>query len=102
MRCERRTPKSFLAPSLKQLFAGQEQGAESVDCLNDPTNAICVAFGNTTSDNFPYNEISGSNPNLRPETGKTYNLGFIFEPDAGPWPSQSTSARSRRRTRSIR
>ena len=72
--------ESFLAPSLKQLFAGQEQGAESVDCLNNPTNPICVAFGNTTSDNFPYNEISGSNPNLKPETGKTYNLGFIFEP----------------------
>ncbi len=72
--------ESFLAPSLKQLFGGQEQGAESIDCAADPTNAVCVAFGNTTSTNFPYNEISGSNPNLRPETGKTYNLGFIFEP----------------------
>jgi iron complex outermembrane receptor protein len=72
--------ESFLAPSLKQLFGGQEQGAESIDCLNDPTNAVCVAFGNSTSTNFPYNEISGSNPNLKPETGKTINLGFIVEP----------------------
>lgn len=72
--------ESFLAPSLKQLFGGQEQGAESVDCLADPTNAVCVAFGNTTSTNFPYNEISGSNPNLKPETGKTINLGIIVEP----------------------
>jgi len=72
--------ESFLAPSLKQLFSGQEQGAESVDCLNDPTNAVCVAFGNSTSTNFPYNQISGSNPSLKPETGKTINLGIIVEP----------------------
>jgi iron complex outermembrane receptor protein len=72
--------ESFLAPSLKQLFGGQEQGAESLDCLNDPANPVCVAFGNTTSTNFPYNEISGSNPDLKPETGKTFNVGIIVEP----------------------
>lgn len=72
--------ESFLAPSLKQLFGGQEQGAESLNCLANPTNAVCVAFGNTTSTNFPYNEISGSNSNLRPETGKTFNVGVIVEP----------------------
>ncbi len=75
--------ESFLAPSLKQLFGGQEQGAESVDCVVTPTNPpneVCQAFGNTTSTNFPYQEVSGSNPNLRPETGKTFNIGFIVEP----------------------
>jgi iron complex outermembrane receptor protein len=71
--------ESFLAPSLKQLFGGQEEGAESVDCGVDPTNAVCQAFGVTTGV-FPYQQVSGSNPNLKPETGKTYNIGVIFEP----------------------
>ena len=72
--------ESFLAPSLKQLFGGQEQGAESVDCTAVPLNEVCAAFNNTTLANFPYQEVSGSNPNLKPETGKTYNIGLILEP----------------------
>ena len=72
--------ESFLAPSLKQLFGGQEQGAESADCTEVPLNAVCAAFGNTTLSAFPYQEVSGSNPNLKPETGKTYNVGIILEP----------------------
>jgi iron complex outermembrane recepter protein len=69
--------ESFLAPSLKQLFGGQDEGAEST---SDPL--ICAAFPTIsgTCNNFPYKEISGSNPNLKPETGKTLNIGFIFEP----------------------
>jgi iron complex outermembrane receptor protein len=74
--------ESFLAPSLKQLFGAQEEGAESVNCTTLPTNAVCAAFNNTTATNFPYDEISGSNPNLKPETGKTINLGIILEPTA--------------------
>ena len=68
---------SFLAPSLKQLFGGQDEGAEST---SDP--AICAAFPTLsgTCDNFPYKNLTGSNPNLKPETGKTINVGIIIEP----------------------
>ena len=69
--------ESFLAPSLKQLFGGQDEGAFST---SDP--AICAAFPSLsgTCDNFPYKNIQGSNPNLKPETGKTFNIGFVVEP----------------------
>lgn len=75
--------ESFLAPSLKQLFGGQEQGAESVsaDDAGNP-HPVCLAFPTLAGacDNFPYYEVSGSNPNLKPELGKTYNVGIVFEP----------------------
>lgn len=76
--------ESFLAPSLKQLYGGQEQGAESVssDPVTGAPHPVCVAFPTLAGScsNFPYQEVSGSNPNLKPETGKTYNLGLVFEP----------------------
>jgi iron complex outermembrane recepter protein len=69
---------SFLAPSLKQLFGGQEEGADSTS----DKAIICPAFGIPAADcnNFPFISVSGGNPNLQPETGKTFNLGFVFEP----------------------
>lgn len=69
--------ESFLAPSLKQLFGGQDEGAEST---SDP--AVCAYFPTLAGScsNFPYKEVSGSNPSLKPETGKTYNIGVVFEP----------------------
>lgn len=74
---------SFLMPSLKQLFGGQDQGAESVSAdANGNPHPVCAAFPALSGAclNFPYQQISGSNPNLRPEIGKTYNVGFVFEP----------------------
>ena len=70
--------QSFLAPSLKQLFGGVDEGAESTS----DTAILCPAFGVPAAncDAFPYRNVTGSNPNLKPETGKTTNLGFIFEP----------------------
>ncbi len=70
--------ESFLAPSLKQLFSGQEEGAESTS----DTDIICPAFGvpAVDCDAFPYRNVTGSNANLKPETGETRNLGFVFEP----------------------
>ena len=70
--------ESFLAPSLKQLFSGQEEGAESTS----DTAIICPAFGvpDVDCDAFPYRNVTGSNPNLKPETGQTRNIGFVFEP----------------------
>jgi iron complex outermembrane receptor protein len=71
--------ESFLAPTLKQLYGGQDEGAESTE---DPD--ICAAFPTLSGpcSNFAYKEVSGSNPNLRPETGKTINIGVVFEPVA--------------------
>jgi iron complex outermembrane recepter protein len=71
--------ESFLAPSLKQMFGAQEQGAEST---SNPV--ICNAFGVPVAQcsNFPYLEVSGSNPNLKPEIGKTLNFGIVIEPTA--------------------
>jgi iron complex outermembrane recepter protein len=70
--------ESFMAPSLKQMFGGQDEGAESTS----DTTTICPAFGVPAVDcnNFPYRNLTGSNPNLKPETGKTTSLGFVFEP----------------------
>jgi iron complex outermembrane recepter protein len=72
--------ESFLAPSLKQQFGAQEEGAEST---NNPV--ICGAFGvpAVQCNNFAYEEVSGSNPTLKPEKGKTYNFGIIIEPTRG-------------------
>jgi iron complex outermembrane receptor protein len=69
--------ESFLAPSLKQQFGSQEQGAEST---SNP--AICGAFGIAPAacNNFPYLEVSGSNPRLKPEKGQTINVGLVVEP----------------------
>jgi iron complex outermembrane recepter protein len=69
--------RSFLAPTLKQMFGGQDEGAETT---SDPV--LCAAFGVPRADcvNFPYRNVTGSNRNLKPESGKTTNLGFVFEP----------------------
>jgi iron complex outermembrane recepter protein len=69
--------RSFLAPTLKQMFGGQDEGAETTS-----DRALCAAFGVPAVDcvNFPYRNVTGSNPNLKPETGETTNLGIVFEP----------------------
>lgn len=68
---------SFLAPSLKQMFGGTDAGAEST---SDKT--ICAAFPTLSGNckNFAYLAVGGSNAELKPETGKTYNLGMVFSP----------------------
>ncbi|WP_167541111.1 TonB-dependent receptor [Janthinobacterium agaricidamnosum] len=68
---------SFLAPSLKQMFGGVDAGANSTDD-KDVCNAFPTLSGSCS--NFPYYEVTGSNKNLKPETGKTYNFGVVFSP----------------------
>ena len=70
--------ESFLAPSLKQMFGGQDEGAESTS----DKAILCPAFGVAAvdCDNFPYQQVNGSNRNLKPESGKTYNFGIVLEP----------------------
>lgn len=70
--------ESFLAPSLKQMFGGQDEGAESTS----DKDILCPAFGvpDVACDNFAYKNRTGSNPKLKPETGKTLNFGVVLEP----------------------
>jgi len=69
--------ESFKMPTLKQLFANAGQGAINL------TEAQCTALGLPAGcANLPAFRLTGSNPNLQPETGKTYNLGIVAE--SGP------------------
>jgi iron complex outermembrane recepter protein len=66
--------ESFRAPSLKQLFGAQEQGA---DTISSPES--CAAIGEPAGCTIPIFLVQGGNPGLRPEEGKTYNLGFVYD-----------------------
>jgi len=69
--------KSFKAPALKQLFGATEQGAITVtdqrqcDLLGLPAGTPCQisAF-----------QVNGSNTTLKPEKGRNFNLGAVFQP----------------------
>ena len=68
---------SYLAPSLKQMYGGIDAGANTTS-----DEDICKAFPSIAGScqNFSYYLVSGSNKDLKPETGKTYNLGVVFSP----------------------
>ncbi len=68
---------SFRAPVLKQLFGAQEQGAITI--TNPALCAILGVTGNCLVNAF---QVNGSNPNLTPEKGKTFNVGVVG--DYGP------------------
>lgn len=77
--------ESFRAPVLKQLFGAQEEGAITI---NNPDQCrglgvpvtIDPETGKETCLVTPY-QVNGSNPDLKPEKGKTFNLGVIFDID---------------------
>ncbi|MBT9487334.1 MAG: TonB-dependent receptor [Rubrivivax sp.] len=74
--------ESFRAPVLKQLYGATEEGATTVTepdlcrilgvpvTIDEDGEETCVANA------F---QVNGSNANLKPEKGKTFNLGLIFE-----------------------
>jgi iron complex outermembrane receptor protein len=70
--------QSFRAPVLKQLYGATEQGATDI---TDP--ASCVKLGIALDPmgqcQVSAFQVNGSNPNLKPEKGTTYNLGAVFE-----------------------
>ena len=70
--------ESFKAPALKQLYGAQEEGAGTV---TDP--AHCTALGIALNPDGTCEAnifvVNGSNPDLKPEQGKTYNLGAVFQ-----------------------
>ncbi|MDX2234391.1 MAG: TonB-dependent receptor [Hyphomonadaceae bacterium] len=88
--------RAVRAPNVIELFTGQGLGLYSAQ--NDPcgpnptaTRAQCVATGVPSSQygsaalQSPanqYNQLTGGNPDLKPETADTYTLGFVFSPSA--------------------
>lgn len=70
--------ESFRAPVLKQLYGAQEQGAITIT-----TPEQCQLLGITLDANGGCQvnawQVNGSNVDLKPETGKTYNLGTVFD-----------------------
>ncbi len=69
--------ESFKMPRLKQLYGAQEQGAITLDSADE-----CKVIGLAAGCGRPGYQVSGGNSALKPEKGKTYNLGFVY--DAGP------------------
>ncbi len=74
--------ESFRMPSLKQLYGAQEQGAGDLT-----TAAQCAGIGLDpslcTESGVPFFQVNGSNTGLKPEKGKTYNVGVVT--DLGPF-----------------
>jgi iron complex outermembrane receptor protein len=70
--------ESFKAAELKQLFGAQEQGAAT---LTDPAECAALGVALAPDGSCTVNAflVSGSNAALKPEKGKTYNLGAVFE-----------------------
>lgn len=70
--------KSFRAPVLKQLYGASEQGATTID-----NPAVCTKLGVALAPDgtclLNAFEVNGANPDLKPESGTTYNLGVVFE-----------------------
>lgn len=77
--------RSFRAPVLKQLYGAQEQGAATI---TNPDQCRKLGVTPTPDPDNPGEEIcsvsafevNGSNPNLQPEKGKTFNIGAVLEP----------------------
>lgn len=73
--------ESFRAPVLKQLYGAQEQGAATItepDLCRLVGAPVFVEDGVETC-NVNAFQVNGSNPDLKPEKGKTFNLGVVFD-----------------------
>lgn len=70
--------KSFRAPVLKQLYGAMEEGATNI---TDPTACTTLGIPLDTDGGCFYaaTQVNGANPDLKPEIGKTLNLGIVFE-----------------------
>jgi iron complex outermembrane receptor protein len=66
--------ESFRAPSLANLTAPVTTVLNTVSTVFDPVRGAAL----------PFNLTTGGNPNLRPESGKNYDLGVIYSPKALP------------------
>jgi len=70
--------ESFRVPSLKQLYGASEQGAATITEDQD-----CLLLGFQPGCEIPYFAVNGSNADLKPEKGKTWNVGAVV--DVGPF-----------------
>lgn len=87
--------RAVRAPNVQELFATQFVGLSG---SNDPCAGItitatdfgCIAQGLTVGGGTPanpagqYNGLLGGNPNLTPETAKTWTVGGVIQPEALP------------------
>ncbi len=69
--------ESFRMPALKQLFGAQEQGAVNIN--NDTGAENCQKLGLPATCDISAFQVNGSNADLKPEKGKTWNIGAAFE-----------------------
>lgn len=71
--------EGFKMPSLRDLFGGQNQSADSVQDFPG-----CAARGVTRAacPRLQYDRFSGGNPGLKPEQSESYNIGILIEPNA--------------------
>ncbi|MGL4576464.1 MAG: TonB-dependent receptor, partial [Burkholderiaceae bacterium] len=67
--------EGFKMPTLRQLFGGQDQSADSVQDFPG-----CRARGQTSCARLQYDRFSRGNPDLEPEQSKSYNFGIVVEP----------------------
>jgi iron complex outermembrane recepter protein len=68
--------KSFIAPPLYSLYGPTTQGSSS--------DLTYTGSNGTNYNNVQMQEVSGSNPNLKPSTATTWEVGFTFTPKAVP------------------
>ncbi|NHQ86341.1 TonB-dependent receptor [Iodobacter sp. HSC-16F04] len=66
--------KSFRMPTLKQLNGGVDQGAMDIKTADE-----CLALGEVANCAITAYEVSGSNKNLTPETGTSFNVGVVAD-----------------------
>ncbi|WP_374535706.1 TonB-dependent receptor [Chitinimonas taiwanensis] len=69
--------EGFKMPSLRDLFGGKNQSADSVQDFPG-----CAARNQTPCPRLQYDRFSGGNPQLDPEKSDSINLGFVFEPNS--------------------
>ena len=66
--------KSFIAPQLYDLFGPQLQGSSD--------EISYTRADGTVSPPVQFQDVSGSNPNLKPSTSSTWTAGFVYTPKA--------------------
>ncbi len=70
--------RSFRAPVLKQLYGAREEGAITITNPEQCTKLGVPLDANGGCLVAAY-QVNGSNPDLQPEKGKTFNVGMVFE-----------------------
>lgn len=69
--------EGFKMPSLRDLFGGTNQSADSVlDSVG------CTGRGESTCSPRQFDRFSGGSPILKPEESKSINVGMVFEPNS--------------------